>query len=194
MTTAGTNITKANIVSSFKSMRDSYNTGIVWHSGSHPFNANAENTYNGAVNDRTNPASGPSAGHATGNIENNITDANVTASTIVNQFRNYATALSRIRRARLVRYFSSSFPANIRAGLSVTFDQTNVTSLDGKFATSMDNVGISGVDAGQLIVGGNVDQFVNNLSTAINNARNSTLTFEEFYCHSSCHSSCHGSI
>jgi hypothetical protein len=58
----------------------------------------------------------------------------------------------------------------------------------------MDNVGISGVDAGQLIVGGNVDQFVNNLSTAINNARNSTLTFEEFYCHSSCHSSCHGSI
>jgi hypothetical protein len=194
MTTAGNNITKANIVSSFKTMRDTYNSGIVWHSGSHPFNANAENTYNGVNNDRTNPASGPSAGFATGNIEDNITDANVTASTIVNQFRNYATALSRIRRARLIRYFSTSFPANIRAGLSVTFDQTQVTSLDGKFATSMNNVGVANVATNQLIVGANINQFVNNLSAAINTARNSTLTFQEFYCHSSCHSSCHGSI
>jgi hypothetical protein len=194
MTTAGTNITKANIVASFKTMRDSYNTGIVWHSGSNPFTPSAENTYNGVVNDRTNPASGASSGFATGNIENNITDANVTASTIVNQFRNYASALSRIRRARLIRYFSTTFPRNDRAQSRVDFDQTQITSLDGKFATSMNNVGVANVAESQLIVGGNIDQFVNNLSTAINNARTSTLTFEEFYCHSSCHSSCHGSI
>lgn len=194
MTTAGNNITKANIVSSFKTMRDTYNTGIVWHSSSHPFNPGAENTYNGVNNDRTNPASGPSTGFATGNIENNITDANVTAATIVNQFRNHASALSRIRRARLIRYFSTSFPRNIRAGLSVTFDQTQITSLDGKYATSMNNVGVANVATNQLIVGANINQFVNNLSAAINTARNSTLTFQEFYCHSSCHSSCHGSI
>jgi hypothetical protein len=194
MTTAGTDITKANIVSSFKTMRNTYNSGIVWHSGSHPFNPNANNTYNGVVNDRTNPASGPAAGHATGNIEDNIADANVTASTIVNQFRNYASALSRIRSARLIRYFSTTFPRNDRAQSRVDFDQTQITSLDGKFATSMNNVGVADVAESQLIVGGNIDQFVSNLSTAINNARNSTLTFQEFYCHSSCHSSCHGSI
>lgn len=194
MTTAGNNITKANIVSSFKTMRDTYNTGIVWHSGNHPFNPNAENTYNGVVNDRVNPASGPSTGYATGSIENNINDANVTAATIVNQFRNHASALSRIRRARLIRYFSTTFPRNDRAQSRVDFDQTQMTSLDSKYATSMNNVGVANVATGQLISGSNINQFVNNLSTAINNARNSTLTFQEFYCHSSCHSSCHGSI
>jgi hypothetical protein len=194
MTTTGTNITKANIVSSFKTMRNTYNTGIVWHSGSHPFNPSTENTYNGVVNDRTNPAGGSSSGFATGNIENDITDANVTASTIVNQFRNYASALSRIRRARLIRYFSTTFPQNVRAQSRVDFDQTQITSLAAKFATPMNNVGVANVAQSQLIVGGNIDQFVNNLSAAINTARNSTLTFQEFYCHSSCHSSCHGSI
>lgn len=194
MTTAGTNITKANIVSSFKTMRDTYNTGIVWHSGNSPFTPSAENTYNGVNNDRANPASGTSAGFATGNIENNISDANITASTIVNQFREYATALSRIRNARLIKYYSSSFPANIRAGLSVTSDSTQIASLDAKFATAMAGVGVADVASNQLISGANINQFVNNLSASINTARTSTLTFEEFYCHSSCHSSCHGSI
>ena len=194
MTTAGTNITKANIVSSFKTMRDSYNTGIVWHTSNSPFTPTAENTYDGVNNVRVNPASGPSAGHALGNIENDITDANVTASTIVNQFRNYATALSRIRKARLIKYFSSSFPANIRAGLSVTSDVTEIASLGSEHETSMNTVGVSNVAQAQLISGSNINQFVNNLSASINTARNNTLTFEEFYCHSSCHSSCHGSI
>jgi hypothetical protein len=175
-------------------MRDSYNTGIVWHSGNSPFSPFVTNTYNGVNDDRTNPASGPVTGYALGDIENDITDASVTASTIVNQFRNYASALSRIRRARLIKYFSSSFPPDIRAGLSVSYDETQMTSLDAKYATSMNGVGVAGVSSTQLIVGNNINQFVNNLSSAINDARNSTLTFEEFYCHSSCHSSCHGSI
>jgi hypothetical protein len=194
MTTAGTNITKANIVSSFKTMRDTYNTGIVWHSGSHPFTPSQENTYADVVNDRTNPASGTSSGYALGSIEDNITDANVTASTIVTQFRNYASALSRIRKARLIKYYSTTFPANVRAESRVDFDQTNVTSMDAKYATSMDSVGVANVSSGQLISGSNINQFVTNLSTAINNARENTLTFKEYYCHSSCHSSCHGSI
>lgn len=194
MTTAGTNITKANIVSSFKTMRDTYNAGITWHSAFSPFTPSAENTYNGVNNDRANPASGTSAGFATGNIENNISDANITASTIVNQFREYATALSRIRNARLIKYYSTTFPTNIRAGLSVSYDQTQMASLDAKFATSMAGVGVANVATNQLILGSNINQFVNNLEVSIYTARNSTLTFEEFYCHSSCHSSCHGSI
>lgn len=194
MTTAGTNITKANIVSSFKTMRDTYNTGIVWHSSSHPFTPSAENTYNGTNNVRTNPASGTTSGFALGDLEDNITDANITASTIVTQFRNYASALSRIRRARLVKYYSTTFPANIRAGLSTSSDVTQVASLGSEYAVSMNEVGVANVSQNQLISGTNIDQFVTNLSNAINTARNNTLLFQEFYCHSSCHSSCHGSI
>jgi hypothetical protein len=194
MTTAGTNITKANIVSSFKTMRDTYNTGIVWHSGSSPFTPAQENTYNNVVNDRDEPASGTSSGFALGNIEDNISDSNVTASTIVTQFRNYASALSRIRKARLIKYYSTTFPANARAESQVNSDQTEVTSLAEKYATSMADVGVSNVSSAQLISGANINQFVTNLSNAINAARNDTLTFKEYYCHSSCHSSCHGSI
>lgn len=194
MTTAGTTITKANIVSSFKTMRDTYNTGIVWHSTNSPFTPNQENTYNGVVNDRDDPAAGPSTGYALGNIEDNILDSNVTASTIVTQFRNYASALSRIRNARLIKYYSTTFPRNDRAESRVDYDETRMTSLNAKYATSMDAVSISDVSSEQTITGSNINQFVDNLSTAINNARGDTLTFKEYYCHSSCHSSCHGSI
>jgi hypothetical protein len=198
MTTAGTNITKANIVQSFKDMRDTYNTGIVWHATNSPFTPAQPNTYNGVVNETINPAGGPSAGYpfasGTGLIENNIPDSVVTASTIVTEFRNMSAALSRIRKARLIKYYSTTFPADARAESRVDFDQTNVTSMDAKYATSMDSVGVANVSSGQLISGSNINQFVTNLSTAINNARNNTLTFKEYYCHSSCHSSCHGSI
>ena len=194
MTTAGTNITKANIVASFKTMRDTYNTDIVWHSEDSPFTPTQENTYDGVVNDRDNPASGTSSGFATGSIEDDIADANVTASTIVTQFRNYASSLSRIRKARLIKYYSSTFPADARAESSVTSDVTQIASLDEKYATSMDDVEISNVSSGENISASNLDQFIDNLSAAINEARNATLTFKEYYCHSSCHSSCHGSI
>jgi hypothetical protein len=194
MTTAGTNITKENIVSSFKTMRDTYNTDIVWHSSSNPFTPSAENTYNGNNNVRTNPASGTTDGFALGDLENSITDATITASTIVNQFREYASALSRIRRARLVKYYSTTFPANIRAGLSTSSDVTQVASLGSEYAVSMSDVSVANVAENQLISGTNIDQFVTNLSNAINTARNNTVLFQEFYCHSSCHSSCHGSI
>jgi hypothetical protein len=194
MTTAGTNITKANIVSSFKTMRDSYNTGIVWHSGSHPFTPSQENTYADVVNDRDNPASGSSSGFATGSIEDNITDANVTAATIVTQFRNYASALSRIRKARLIKYYSTTFPANTRAESRVDYDQTETASLAEKYATSMDDVSAGTVSSGQVVDASDLDDFINSLSQAIANARLDPLTFKEYYCHSSCHSSCHGSI
>lgn len=194
MTTAGTNITKANIVQSFKDMRDTYNTGIVWHSTNSPFTPTQENTYNSVVNDRDNPASGTSSGYALGDIETNISDANVTASTIVNQFKGYASALSRIRKARLIKYYSTTFPADARAESRIDYDQTEVASLAEKYATSMNDIGVSSVSSGESISASNLDQFVTNLSNAINEARNNTLTFKEYYCHSSCHSSCHGSI
>lgn len=197
MTTAGTNITKANIVSSFKTMRDTYNTNIdvVWHSGNSPFTPSVENTYNGIDNVRTNPASGTTSGFALGDLEDNITDATVTASTIVNQFREYATALSRIRNARLVKYYATNSAAGYsRGGLSTLSDVTQVASLGSEYAVSMNSVSVANVSQNQLISGANINQFVTNLSNAINQARNNTVLFQEFYCHSSCHSSCHGSI
>ena len=194
MTTAGTTITKANIVQSFKTMRDTYNTGIVWHSEDSPFTPSQENTYNNVVNDREEPASGPSEGFATGSIEDDIADANVTASTIVTQFKNYASSLSRIRNARLIKYYSTTFPADARAESRVDYDETEIASLHEKYATSMEDISVGTVASGNSIDASDLDDFVNRLSSAINDAREDTVTFKEYYCHSSCHSSCHGSI
>jgi hypothetical protein len=196
MTTAGTVITKANIVEAFKAMSANYNAGIVWHSANSPFTPNQENTYNGVNNDRENPASGSSSGFDTSSIENNITTADVRA-TITNQFASYASALSRIRRARLIKYYSTTFPTAIRSGLRVDYDETNITSLGQKYGREFSGIfdlGLAIPQTGTEISASKLNSFVSTLSTGINNHRNSTVTFEEFYCHSSCHSNCHGSI
>jgi hypothetical protein len=185
MTTADTTITKANIVEQFKTIRDTYNAGIVWHTGNNPFtpSSNGGNNYGGNVS----PLGGNASGYATGSIENNISDSDIVASTIVTQFRDYAKALSRIRRVRLLKYY------NTNGSQSLTYDQTNITNLNSNYQALMD-VNVSNVTAGETISASNLDTFVSNLSTAINTNRTTTVTLIEYYCHSSCHSSCHGSI
>lgn len=186
-------ITKENIVESFKTMRDTYNTGIVWHSGDSPFTPTQTNTYNDVLNDRDDPASGSDQGFALGDIEDNILDAKVTASTIVTQFKNYASALSRIRKARLIKYYSTTFPPDGRAESQVNYDETEIASLHDKYATSMDDVD-NDISTGELVTVSALETFVSNLSDAIAAVRDAEITFKEYYCHSSCHSSCHGSI
>lgn len=174
MTTAGTNITKNNIVASMEAVRDAYNVGIVWHSGNQPF--------------QTNITGGDATGYALGSFSSAISDTNVTASTIVNNFRQYANLLSRIRQVRLLKWFQ--IQGNTRARLD--FDQTNITNLNGNYAANI--VGTNVPDTGVVVSGANLEAFVASLSSAINTNRTSTVTIEEFYCHSNCHSSCHGSI
>lgn len=184
MTTAGNNVTKATITEQFASLRNTVNGYIVWHSGNHPFNPGASNDYGSNL-----PAQGSGSGEATGDLGSAIGDTNITASTIVSQFRNYSTALSRIRRCRLIRYY------NTNGSNGVTYDDTQTTSTGRTdFQAGMDGVDRSDIASTNTITASGIDTFVSNLSTAISNNRNSTLTFQEYYCHSSCHGSCHGSI
>ena len=176
MTTAGDNITKANIVASMEAIRNTYNTGIVWHSGNQPF--------------QTDITGGNASGYATGSFSSDISDANVTASTIVTNFRGYATLLSRIRSVNLKKWYQ--IQGDVRAQLNS--DETNITNLKADYAADMSATGSSIPSSGTNVDASDLDDFVTSLSTAINNHRTTTVLIEEFYCHSNCHGSCHGSI
>jgi hypothetical protein len=176
MTTAGDNITTANIVASMQALATTYNAGITWHAGNNPFQ-----------NTAIPLAGGDSSGYPT-IYGNPISDTNVTASTLVTNFRAYATQLSRIRNTRLLKWYQ--IQGDVRASLSS--DQSNITSLNSDFQINVDN--IVGPSTGNTIDASDLDDFVGALSTAINASRTNTVTVEEFYCHSNCHGSCHGSI
>jgi hypothetical protein len=171
MTTAGNNITKASIIEGMAGLYIAYNRNIVWHSVNQPF--------------QTDITGGNQGGYAHA-AEGDISDTNVTASTITTLFRDYASLLSRIRSVRLLKWYQ--IQGDPRASLSS--DETNITNLNNDYRADMTGGPVSGnvVDASDL------DDFLGALSTAINNNRTSTVTIEEFYCHSNCHGSCHGSL
>jgi len=175
MTTAGDNITKANIVASMAALSSTYNTGIVWGTHNQPF--------------QTDITGGNASGY-TQTLEADISDTNITASTIVANFRGYATLLSRIRSVRLQKWYQ--IQGDVRAQLNS--DQTNITNLKADYAANMNTVGTNVPSSGNNVDASDLDDFVNSLSTAINNHRTNTVLIEEFYCHSNCHGSCHGSI
>jgi hypothetical protein len=173
MTTAGDNITKANIVASMAALSNTYNTGIVWGTHSQPF--------------QTNITGGNASGYSQ-TLEADISDTNVTASTIVNNFRGYSNLLSRIRSVRLLKW--SQVQGEPRATL--ISDNTAITNLNANYAANIVGTNVPASDA--VVSASELDAFVASLSTAINNHRTSTVTIEEFYCHSNCHGSCHGSL
>ena len=184
MTTPGSNITHSTIYQNFQSTRDSINSLIVWSASSNPFNPGASNDYGS-----NSPAQGSASGEATGDLSQGLTDINVIASTIVSQFESYSVALSRIRYCQLTRWYNNN------GNQGITYRDTEVTSTGRTdFQASMSGVDTSNVVAAQNVIASNIDQFVTNLSNAIASNRNNTLSFNEYYCHSSCHGSCHGSI
>jgi len=173
MTTAGDNITKANIVESMEALKTLYNTGIVWSATTNPFSQAPATAANLTI-----PAS----------FASEISDTNVVASTITTNFKNYAQLLSRIRSVNLLKWFQNG--GNPRAALQ--FNETNITSLSETYQIAPDP--LIGVEGGDTITVSDLDAFVALLSTAIDTNRTTTVTIEEFYCHSNCHGSCHGSI
>lgn len=175
MTTSGVNITKANITASMEALK-SYNSGIIWHSGNQPF--------------QTDITGGDATGYATQTYANEISDVNVTASTLVNNFRGYATLLSRIRSTQLKKWYQ--IQGDVRAQLD--YNQTNITNLKASYAADMSTVGSNIPTSSNTISAANLDSFVTSLSNAINTNRTNTVLVEEFYCHSNCHGSCHGSL
>jgi hypothetical protein len=194
MTTAGSDITKASITAQMDSIRDTYNAGIVWSTTTHPFqNAQTGRTYywnNYGNVTGTFPVEGTATGLTT-DFAAAITDTNVTASTIITQFRAYAVTLSKVRKARLRKFFNT----NGTIATTPFYDTTNVTNLkQATYSVSMNAVTAPTISGNNTISAADLDAFVAALSTAISTNRNATLDFQERYCHSSCHSSCHGSI
>jgi hypothetical protein len=175
MTTAGDDITKANITASMEALK-SFNNSIVWGSHNQPF--------------QTNITGGDATGYATQTYADDISDTNVTASTIVSNFRSYATLLSRIRNVRLLKWYQ--IQGDVRAQLNS--DETQITNLNNDYRYDMSGTGTNVPDVFADIVASSLDSFVNSLSSQINDHRNNTVTIEEFYCHSNCHGSCHGSL
>jgi hypothetical protein len=171
MTTAGDNITKANITASMEALK-SYNSGIVWHSGNQPF--------------QTDITGGDATGYATQNYADEISDTTITASTITTNFRAYAVLLSRIRSVRLQKWYQNG--GDVRSSLQS--DETNITNLQDSYKVDM----TGGPASDNIIDASDLDDFVSALSTAINTNRTNTVLIEEFYCHSNCHGSCHGSL
>jgi len=179
MTTAGDLITVENITANARTL-SAYNAGIGWHWYNNPFAQNPFIALNG----------GDASGYPT-LYGDPITDTNITASTLATNFRAYATQLSRIRNTRLLQWYQ--IQDDPRASLS--YDNTVLTHLNSDFQYDfVANAYGSGPSSDTLVSASDLDNFVQELSTLINIYRGSTVTIEEFYCHSNCHGSCHGSL
>jgi hypothetical protein len=178
MTTAGNNITKANITASMEALK-SFNNDIVWHSGNHLF--------------QTDITGGDDTGYATQNYADEISDTNVTASTITLNFIAYARLLSRIRNVNLKKWYQ--IQGDPRAQLNL--DGSNITNLNSNYDAVAAGVSLNGTTppaSEGTISASELDAFVASLSNAIQTNRDNTVLVEEFYCHSNCHGSCHGSL
>lgn len=178
MTTAGDNITKANIVASMAALSSTYNAGIVWASNNQPF--------------QTDITGGTTSGYSQ-TLESDISDTNITASTLTANFRAYARLLSRIRIVRLVKYYQTQGDPRAR----IDYDISNITNLTSAYDAVAYGVSLDGITPPSVdgtVSASQLDAFVTSLSTAINTNRTSQVTIEEFYCHSNCHGSCHGSL
>ena len=138
MTTAGDNITKANIVASMAALSSTYNTGIVWGTHSQPF--------------QTDITGGDASGYSQ-TLEADISDTNVTASTLTTNFRAYATLLSRIRSVQLKKWYQNQ--GDIRSALQS--DETQITNLNATYAVGVD--GIVGPSSDNTIDASDLDDF-----------------------------------
>ena len=176
MTTAGDNITVENITANARTL-SAYNAGIGWYVGNSPF---SQGVYVG----------GDSSGYPT-LYGDPITDTNIIASTLATNFRAYATQLSRIRNTRLLKWYQ--IQGDPRAQLD--YDATVLTHLSSDYQYDfVANAYGSAPSFDTLVSASALDNFVSELSNQVNAYRVSTVTVEEFYCHSNCHGSCHGSL
>lgn len=174
-------ITTDNINDTLESLATTYNTGIEWGGDQEdpftPANFSPASNTSPAYTDAASPP-----------LDSSISSGTITASTILTVFRSYASALSQIRKVRLVKYY------NDNGTQTTSSDETKVTLLKPAYGVDMEDIVLKAPSSGAQINASNLNGFVLNLDNAISANRDDTVTFEEYYCHSSCHSSCHGSI
>lgn len=168
------------------------NSAIVWAAGEgawvapsgttgDPFYPN--NTIGSYVS--SSPAGDPLGARTASSLASSTLTDTITGSNVYNSFLNTATAASNIRSVRLIKWYNSY-------GTYVnSWDYTRVGSMTSGYQTTVATS--SNPAQGNLVSAAGLDSFVNSIVTSMNNIKNTTVTFNEYYCHSSCHGSCHNS-
>lgn len=109
----------------------------------------------------------------------------ITASNIYSSFVNTANAATNIRTVRLIKWYNNA------GTYENTWDYTRVGSMTSGYLSTVSTS--SNPAAGATVTAAGLDSFVNSIVSSMNSIRDTALTFNEYYCHSSCHSSCHNS-
>lgn len=185
----GSTITKANMISDFNTLVISArNSAVIWalgegawgggSSGDPFYPNNSIGTYVSGSGDPLGARTASSA--VTGSLSSVIG-----ATNIYNTFVSTANAATNIRTVRLIKYYNTDGTYNI------AWDYTRVGSMNSTYLTGVSTS--SNPTAGALITAAGLDNFVASIVNSMTSIRNTTVTFQEFYCHTSCHSSCHSS-
>jgi hypothetical protein len=184
MATLTNPITPQNIVERFADyVVATGNAGIVWGIGAKPFSEMPDSYFGGGTSGKSIEISG-----------NSIAATPITALNIYNSLVQETNRYTRIRnlRARL-SVTGGGGNTGTRPSAGVVFDQTRVANMSTSYLTSIGSPNNAGVTSGQIVTATNFENFFNNLRSAYNTARSSTVEVTISVCHASCHSSCHGS-
>ncbi|MEI6421940.1 MAG: hypothetical protein WCP55_06950 [Lentisphaerota bacterium] len=187
--TTGTSITKSSLITAINAdVLNVSNALIQWYAG----NSNLYPNYGpwsfvsrDYYPDGGTAVEGPSA--LTTPTTADIGDTLVTASTIYNTFVNYSNVFTRIRRVRILKYYNSG------GTYGLSFDQTAYISLNSYFqgTVSVPAGDTANISSNHVASAANMNQFINDLQLSLDGINKGTLTFREYYCHSSCHGNCH---
>ena len=179
MANSGDKITKQSMADSVNTkIVNPVNSVIVWSASSNIFRPNGSAVGSYQSTSPAAPALGPAAFSQSTTAD--YPDSKVVASTIVNAFVTYARIASRVRSVQVRKYYSSYW------GSYYFQDETNQTSLANDQATVNDPGGTS---VNVLITASGINGLLDNLWAQARANAGSTLTYTEYWCHSSCHGS-----
>lgn len=112
--------------------------------------------------------------------------ANIVASSLETALRNATVELSNVRAFTLKKYYTTTSGTTEYATFSATGNLTDAYRL--AYGSTPAASGYS-IGSGQNVSASNLDSYVTALNAALTAHRGSTVTFNEYWCHSSCHSS-----
>lgn len=124
----------------------------------------------------------PSGNLANGPVAGDIAGANVSAAVLVSAFQNFASILSGARLYQVNKTYLSIF------GNSSFNYGPNLGSMTSPYWGSPGSFSVS-LSANTDINAASIDAVVNSVDAQITGIRNTTLQFNETWCHTSCHSS-----
>lgn len=115
-----------------------------------------------------------------------LPSADIVASTLETALRNATVELSNVRAFTLKKYYTTTSGTTEYATFSATGNLTDAYRL--AYGSTPAGAGYN-IAAAQNVSASNLDSYVTALNNALTAHRGSTVTFNEYWCHSSCHSS-----